>query len=427
MDLWKMDMGVVPMAARMQKIGMLLDLPHFAWFSGYLQEEMDAVLAKIKPLAGDINPESSDEVAELLFEKWEIQRGSGIRLKRTPKLGRYKCDDTTLQAVRKLHPVVPLISEHRSLDKLKGTFIDKLPFMVDANGRIHTQLRLTRVPSGRFSSHSPNLQQIPTETLLGSLVRSGFIAKPGCVYGSFDLAGIELRTAAHLSGDAFLRKLFTTLDPETGEEWDPHTQTASRLFGKPASQIDRKTERYPTKSAGYLILFGGTSAGLSEYLTIYGLDGWTEDRCEEFIKEWFRVYSGIAQWVKGIHSHVLLYGWVEDLFKRRLWCAQAWSTIPKVREEGLRLAQNMPIQGTAAGILKLATARAWEVIKDFWKRGVDMEPLLSLHDELLFEFPDGLQQEVESAIKPCFENCIQLSVPIRAGFGCASDWGSIPK
>jgi DNA polymerase I-like protein with 3'-5' exonuclease and polymerase domains len=90
MDLWKMDMGVVPMCARMQKVGMLLDLPHFAWLSGYLQEEMDAVLAKIKPLAGDINPESSDEVAELLFEKWEIQRGSGIRLKRTPKLGRGK-------------------------------------------------------------------------------------------------------------------------------------------------------------------------------------------------------------------------------------------------------------------------------------------------------------------------------------------------
>lgn len=420
-NLLKIDMGIVPFINRCHRVGMLVDIPHFKWFSGYLQEKLDVLQTGINKLAcEEINPDSPDQVAALLFDKLEVQKGSGVRLKRTPVTGRYKADDDAMKALKGRHPIIPMFIEYRELSKLKGSFSDKLPKMVDRNNRIHTKIKLTRTATARLASENPNLQQIPTRTELSKNIRKGFIAGERKVILSFDFSSIEPRISAHVSRDEFLINVFH-------KGLDPYTSFASNVFGVPYEQVNRETQRKPCKSAELMVFYGGTPAGLADQLMVMGLPEWTEDRCEELIKQFFKIHSGVAEWVKEQHSHARLYGWVDDMFGRRLWTPFCWSTVPKIREEGLRMVQNFPIQAAASSILKLATAKVWEVIKEMWKDGIDIEPLMSVHDELLLEIDEVFVDYAIELIKPCFEKCIELLVPVKCGASHAINWGLLDK
>jgi DNA polymerase I-like protein with 3'-5' exonuclease and polymerase domains len=407
--LLDLDMSVVAYCAKCMESGMLIDKEHFRWFSGYLQDEMSGLEKRISNMVGQpLNPDSSDQLADVFFERLQIHKGGGIQLKRTPKIKRYQVDDAVLKAVSKRHPAVPLVIEFRELSKLKGTFSDPLPGMADEHGRIHTHLRLTRIPTGRLAAFSPNLMQIPTRTELGQLIRAGFIAPEGYSIVSHDLGAIEMRCAADLSGDELMIALLCD------DSKDIHSETAARIWGKTLidspdpkvryQNIDKLKERYPAKTCGFLLLYGGTAAGLSEQLTALGLQGWDEDACEKLIKEWYRVYKGVDAWVKEVHSHARLFGWVDAPLGRRLWLPQVWSTIPRIREEALRVAQNHPVQ-CLPGQTRVRTTKGFERIGDIaearvwtgneWANARRIDKGTGRIVEILFE--DGAKFECDEA------------------------------
>lgn len=439
-SVFDLDMGVIPAAAHMMKTGMLVDRAHFAKVSLDLGGRISVLDQKMFKIAGrQFNPDSPDQMSALLYDELRLHEHVKGKIKRTKGGTRLQSDAKALKAIREHHPIVPLLIQRRALSKMKGTFVDALPLLVHRDGRIHTTLRITRVPSGRFASARPNLQQIPTrvdpeiglDEATAKLVRQGFIAPDGYYLLSIDLSGIEMRVAGHLSGDRLLHEMFWD------DSKDIHYETAARIFGKKIidsddkkeryQNIDKATERMPCKSVGFLILYGGTALGLSEELTLMGLTGWDESRCEQLIKDWFAVYKGVHRWTLDNQSFVRMNGYVEDMFGRRILIPQVRSSQSKLSEEGLRLAGNAPIQGSAAGLLKRATILAWREMKKIWAENRKADLLMSVHDELIFESPKPFVEELTNRMLPCFENCYQMTVPIKASAAYAINWGDIEK
>ena len=425
------DMGAMPMCAYMHRKGMLIDPKRFEVLSAKLAVLMGEELATCRELLSepDFNPDSSDQLAEVFFDKLQLHRLVGYKPKRTPSQERYAADNAALQAVKSAHPAVFHTLRFREYSKLKGAFADKLPLMADANGRIHTDILGTRTITDRYASKNPNLQQIPSDVSgdrsdLGPEIRCCFIAPDGYVLGSWDLSAIEYRVVTHITGDKAFLKVFWA---KGKLESDPHTQTAVQIFGKKQEDIDKATERYPCKTAGFLILYGGMEDGLQGNLSLAGLD-WSKQQCKDFIKQWFRVHPEIEQYIKDTEAFARQHGYVENMFGHRMHIWQCRSTQTKIREEGRRMAQNARVQSSAAHILKLAMARIWEVCRSRWARGDDsFHPIMTVHDEILAEVREGTESEVDKEVKPCFEKACKLSVPLVCGSAFARDWGSVEK
>lgn len=439
----RLDFGAIPMVMRMQENGILIDPSHFASLSKYLQSECERITEEIRKMTGYlINVGSPDQVAELLFTKIGIKPPQF--LKKTGSGKRFSVNDEALSGMKDLHSCIPLIQQYNECSKLENSYCNVLPTLTDENNRIHSTLKVTRQVSGRISSSDPNLMAQPTRTDLGRRIRNGFVAGKGKKLGTIDQSQIEMRVAAHRSNcismiDTFLR------------DGDIHVETATRIFfpdlpaklghmpskkeAKEAGMDDMK-HRYPAKRIGFGVLFGITESGLRDQIVVASdpswtsaermayIDSWSEKRCEETIVAWFDVYSEIREYMQEEHSKVRRYGHACDMWGRIRLLPEVKSVHRRLQMEGLRACGSHGIQSSAQGTIKLAMAEIWDTI---CREKLPIEPILQIHDELLFEGDEDAMDECLNRFGEIMERCVMLSVPIRWNAGSGYDWGSLEK
>lgn len=399
-DTLSRDLGCVGMVVDMMRNGMLLDK---AWFKGLeveFEAKAEATMEKIEQLAGRyVNPNSPKQVAALLHDIGHPVNSTGSE---------------ELDKLRDV-PVVAAIQEHRQIRKLLGTYVRKMPRMVDGEGRIHTDLSMTRTETGRLASSNPNLQNIPMRTDDGRRIRKGFVARPGCKLVSGDYSQIEMRLAAHMSGDEFMCQIFR-------DGLDIHTMTASRAYHKPPEEIDPKKERYPMKRTGFGVLYGITAEGLYDVFVHEGVTGFTVADCEVFIRDWFRTFPGVRDYQRDVEAEARRTGMVRDLFGRVRYVPEVYSALPFVREAGLRQAVNAPIQSGAQGVIKEAMRNLTPLYREWRDAGYICLPLLQIHDELLWEVEEDILGVVIPQFQGVMVEAVELSVPVLVDFEVGDNW-----
>ena len=415
---WR-DMRMLPMVIDMMKNGILIDQEKFAELSQYFQTKMDQIQGRIQLQVGKlldnkvVNPGSSQQMATLIYDKLELHLKGGKH--KAKKGGKQK--STAAEVLKRyvgLHPVVKDIMDWRGYQKLKSTYADAIPKLVKEDGRIHTHLKVTRTATGRLSSASPNLMAQPVRSEEGRRIRDCFVAAPGYVLVSGDYSAIEMKVVASESADGRMLEIFWS-------GGDIHTQTASDMFGIPTDKVDAKKHRYPAKRVGFGILYMITAEGLQRELAADGVD-WTLQECEDKIKAWFRIYSGVADYMKRNGEFAKRYGYVKDMWGRRRYVPGIRSTNKWIRMEAERQAGNAPIQMGAQGIIKEAMGRLVPVYPD-----LGIKPLLQIHDEILWEMPE----EMVSVALPIIEEIMCASVPstflapVAVDFEVGKRWGSM--
>ena len=409
---YRMDMAVIPMFERMQANGMLVNPNHFYDLYDEMTLDMEKKVEEIDSqyhCGADFNPNSPDQVAWFLFDK--------LRLKSTKKTptGKRCTNDKVLEALRRSHPAVPMIIDYREFGTMRDDFCKKMPRMVSDDGRIHGQFKVTRVSSGRLSMSEPNLLGIPVRTDLGKRIREGFITKPGYVLGSWDLDQIEMREMAHQSQDETMIKIF-----KEGKV-DIHRQTAAWTFGIKPEDVTT-IQRYAAKRIGFGVITGITEVGLADQMAMAGADGWGTDRCAEAIREWFKIYREVPSYMEGCRAEVRRHGFATDRWGRIRYLPGVYSDIPSVKAEAERQSHSFKISASAQGILKQGMAAIWEWLgeENLWGK---VEPLLQIHDELIFEVQDGYQEMAGPMIHDMMCHTTPLDVPIKSKYSFGQNWG----
>jgi DNA polymerase-1 len=298
------------------------------------------------------------------------------------------------------------VLDYRSLSKLKSTYVDTLPALVDTEtGRIHTTFNQTVAATGRLSSSDPNLQNIPIRTELGRRIRGAFIAKPGCQLLSADYSQIELRVLAHMSGDAGLIEAF-----RSGE--DIHRETASRVFGTD-SELSEAEQRRRAKIINFSIIYGKTAFTLGKDL------GVSHREAQAFIDAYFEQHPKVQDLLERIVKEARLTGKVKTLFGRHRYIPEIGSRNRNTRQAAERVAVNAPIQGTAADLIKKAMVELWNELKT---RGMQSRLLLQVHDELVLEVPDGETDQATKLVREIMERAFTLDVPLKVDLSVGRSW-----
>jgi DNA polymerase I-like protein with 3'-5' exonuclease and polymerase domains len=419
-ETFEIDMAVIPMALDMMLTGIKVNIPYLMGLSLAFQQKLDLTEAKITALTGkEINPQAHDQVAELLFNHL------GMKSIKKTKGGKQSTAEEVLARLvnsdnEHHNKVVQLVRDCRKLSKLKGTYTDTLPKQAREDGRVHGTIRLTRTATGRLSMANPNLQNQPVRTEEGRWIRKGFIASDGCSLVSSDYSQIELRMMAHESEDTLMLQIF-----KNGE--DIHAITASQMFGVEVDKLDKMAHRYPAKRTNFGIAYDITAQGLYRDFQIAGAKGWTVDKCQELIDEWFKLYRGVWNWKRQISEFARLNGYVTDMFGRRRYCPAVRSATPYLREKALREAGNMPIQAGAQGVIKVAMGKLVPVITRFREEGYIINPLVQIHDDLLFEVEDRGIDYIVPVIQEVMENAVELSVPTPVDPEVGKNWAEMKK
>jgi uracil-DNA glycosylase family 4 len=415
------DHGIIPMVDRMQQVGFGVDV---GYFTGTLLPKVEKRMAEfrnaIREMTGaDINPDSPPQTRELLFGQLGLPVGKLTKITQEAST-----QDKVLEGLRHAHPVLPIILDYREHSKVRNSFARTLPRRVSSDGRIRCNLRITRVSSGRLAANSPNLMAIPVRTQLGKEVREGFIATPDAQgrprkLGSWDLDQIEMRGMAHESGDDRLVGLF-----QAGDK-DVHRETASGVFGISPADVT-SGQRYAAKRVGFGVITGITAIGLLDQMKLAntGID-WTEDRCQELIDEWFKMYPGVKQYMLECHAEARRYGYVRDMWGRIRYLPHIHSPIKWVREDAMRQSHSHKIQAGAQGLMKRAMIAVWEQLKSWRRQGLDVECLLQIHDELIFEFQDGLFDLLDAGVVHAMATTTKWRVPVKAKGSQADNWGAL--
>jgi uracil-DNA glycosylase family 4 len=411
-EVAEVDCAIVPMIDRMQTVGIKADLDHFRDLSALIDLHLSMLRSQIESHAGtELNPGSPKQVEALLFGKLHLPRG-----KRTKSGEHYSTADAHLEAIREYHPIVGLLLDWREAAKLKGTYVDPMPSYIQADGRLHPKFRITRVSSGRLAASDPNVLAFPKHSELGKLVRMGFLADEGHLLGEWDLDQIEMRVMAHDSGDE-------TMIAEFLSGVDKHTSTASRIFGIPIDRV-KGEQRFAAKAVNFGILMGMTRVGLRSQFHKNGQRQWTEEDCQKLLDEYFRIYTGVAAYVSGKHAEARRYGYVRDMWGRIRYLAGVHSPDARIREEALRQAQATPIQSGAQGIIKRIMRALWpEIVK--LRREVWVEPLLQIHDALIFEFEREVHKLLDTVVMHAMHETVMLRIPVTAKAAAAERWGQL--
>jgi DNA polymerase-1 len=402
------------MLASMETNGMPVDVDAIKKLGAHFQQEIDQLRFKIQPHAWPgFNPASPDQVAELLFGRLHLKPG-----KKTASGTRFTTDDKTLERLKHDHSVVPLFQEFREVDKLKGTFVDGILSALTPELRLHTHLNHASVVSGRLSSSDPNMQNIPTESERGKLIRMCFRVLYGKRLGVYDLSQIELRVLADFTHDPVMTDAF-----KRGQ--DLHLKTASEISGTPYDQCDKHHPlRYPSKRFNFGMAYGISDEGLKDQLAMQGII-WTVEEVAKFRKEWFRVYAYVRPAMEAVWAYVRKHGYAVDTWGRPRRLPGIWSDSPRIRSESERMAFNHVIQGGAAGIIKKIMARLW--LETAAMENALLAPLLWLlqvHDELLLEMYDWCDtKKVEEWVLNAMKTTVQLSVPMFGDGKVVMAWG----
>jgi uracil-DNA glycosylase family 4 len=414
--VYDIDRGILPMLDRMQTTGMLIDRDYFAGFQTELEGELVVLQDKLSELVGySINPGSSDQVASLLYGKLELPPP-----KFSKKTSKPSTDAKSMEALKiqyafdeTLAPIIDAILDYREHAKMLGTYVLPIQRLADRNSRIHTQLLYTNTTSGRLASRNINLQNIPTRSNLGKRVRNGFIAQQGCVLLSVDLDQIELRVGAHLSNEPNMIRIF-----QTGE--DIHRATAALIYGLPPNEIN-PDQRRAAKTTNFGIFYGMSPTRLMNELALLGIKI-SKYEASAFIEAWFKAYPGVKGYMADCHAEARTYGYVRTMFGRIRYLPAVWSTLEGVREEALRQAGNTPIQGTAGEILKIGMRNIDRQLPAIQKIGY-AEPLVPVHDELIFEVEESMAPLLQSMVEYEMSHATTLSVPLGAKGKTAHNWG----
>jgi DNA polymerase-1 len=397
----EVEMPLVEVLAAIEMCGMTVDTAYLREMSKYLQAQMDDLQQAIYSLAGEeFNINSSQQLQRILFDKLHLPRG-----KRT-KSGGHSTDVSVLENLALEHELPRLILEYRHLAKMKSTYVDALPQLVHPQtGRIHTSLNQTITETGRLSSSNPNLQNIPIRSELGRRIRRAFVAAPGHLLVSADYSQIELRLLAHFSEDPVLIEAF-----RKGQ--DIHTRTAMEVFGVDADAVDEDMRRM-AKTVNFGIIYGLSPFGLAQRLRI------SNESARAYIDGYFARYPRVKQYLDDIIAQAREQGYVTTLLQRRRYLPEITHRNRTMREAAERTAINMPFQGSAADLIKLAMVRIHQQITT---ECLPCSMLLQIHDELLFEIPDSAVEETIPRIKATMEDVWPLLVPLTVDVGQGTNW-----
>jgi len=403
----KIEMPLLPVLAKMEIDGVKIDTVLLKKYSQKIKKDLEKISEKIFKLAKiKFNLDSPLQLREILFKKLKIK---------TDGLGKGKTGISTaageLLKLQGSHPIIDLILEYRELSKLNSTYLDALPKMVDQKtGRIHTSFNQAVTATGRLSSSKPNLQNIPARGDLGQIVRRAFIAPPGFKILAADYAHIELRIIASLANDKKMIDAFLA-----GE--DIHQNTACQIWGIQPKDVTPEIRR-AAKTINFGVTYGMGPKSLAEAAGI------SFEEAKKYIAKYFTVYEGIKNFLEETREKARDFGYVETLFGRRRYLPEIYSEIPMVRAEAERMAVNMPVQGTAADIMKLAMIA---VAAGLPKISPGSKMILQVHDELVFEAPESDIKKVAKFVKETMENVVKLKVPIVAEVKVGENWGEMGK
>jgi DNA polymerase-1 len=401
-----LELPLVPVLADLERVGIKVDGDVLAAQATRVEAELEARSAKIYALAGvEFNVNSPKQLAEVLFDK--------LQLPVTKRTGKTRTASTAVEVLEELalgHELPRLILEWRALSKLKGTYIDALPQLVHPEtGRVHTTFNQAVAATGRLSSSDPNLQNIPIRTELGREIRRAFVAEPGCVLISADYSQIELRVLAHLAGDPNLIEAF-----RTGE--DIHDRTAAAVFGAD-STLDRYELRRRAKIINYALLYGKTAFTLSKDI------GVTQQAAQAFIDAYFAGFPEVRRFIDQTLTRARETGVVSTMFGRRRPVPEITSRNGQIRAAAERVAVNLPIQGTAADILKRAMIDVHAALgSDSHGQRWRARMILTVHDELVFEARKEAAEEIAALVRERMEHAADLAVPLTVELGVGENW-----
>lgn len=399
----ELEMPLVPVLARMEANGIKIDVPFFQEMNRDLQEELAVIQGEILELAGEeFNLNSTPQLREILFEKLELPV-----IKRT-KTGP-STDASVLEELASMGHELPIrLLEYRQLEKLRNTYVAALPKLVNPEtGRIHTSFNQTVAATGRLSSSDPNLQNIPIRTDIGRRIRKGFVAEKGHVFFGADYSQIELRILAHFSGDEAFVTAFR-------EGIDVHEQTASVIFDVGLEEVSSEM-RARAKTINFATLYGQGDFSLGRQLGI------SREEARAFIEEYFRRFSGVRAFLDQQVEMARQQGYVETLDGRRRYVPEITAKNWNVRQFGERIAQNTPIQGTAADLIKKAMIRIQSRLEEDFP---DVKLLLQVHDELLLEVPEDGVEPLAEVVTEEMEGALELDVPLAVDSGIGKSWYS---
>jgi len=386
---------------RIERNGVLIDVDLLIAQSNELGIKLMELEKEAHALAEQpFNLNSPKQLGEILFEKLKLPV-----VKKTPS-GTPSTDEEVLQKLAEDYPLPKLLLDYRSLSKLKSTYTDKLPRMVNpATGRVHTNYGQAIAVTGRLSSNEPNLQNIPVRTAEGRRIREAFIAAPGHVIVSADYSQIELRIMAHLSGDEGMLRAFAA-----GE--DIHRATASEIFGMPLAEVSSEQRRY-AKVINFGLMYGMSVFGLAGNL------GVERSAAQMYMEKYFTRFAGVKQFMDDVRQQAKSQGYVETVFGRRLWLPEINSPNGPRRQGAERAAINAPMQGTAADLIKLAmiAVQNWLDQKQLGSRMV-----MQVHDELVLEVPESELAIVKVRLPELMAGVAQLKVPLVADLGTGPNW-----
>ncbi|MCJ7497554.1 MAG: DNA polymerase I [candidate division Zixibacteria bacterium] len=398
---YKVELPLIQVLAEMELTGISIDVDFLKEFSSQMDIELARLTRQIYHLAGkDFNINSPQQLSKVLFEDLRLSP-----LRKTAKKTINSTDFGVLEQLAKIHPLPQKLLEYRQLYKLKSTYIDALPALVNKKtGRVHTSFNQTITATGRLSSSEPNLQNIPIKTEIGSQIRKGFIPKNGdYLLLSADYSQIELRILAHFSGDEILMESFFK-----GE--DIHTRTASEVFGVPIDKVTPE-QRRQAKTANFAIIYGVSAYGLSQQTEM------SPQEASMFIDIYFKRYPKVQTHLENLIEKARKDGYVSTLLGRRRYIPEIESTNRQKREFAERVAINTPHQGSAADLIKVVMIEIANAL-----RQTKSKMILQVHDELVFEVHKSELEEIKEIVKDKMENTIKLKVPIKVDIKIGKNW-----
>lgn len=397
------EMPLVPVLAKMERAGMLVDPDRLHSLSEGLATQITEVERSIRDLAGDetFNIGSPMQLSHVLFDVMGLPTKG---LKKT-KRGYYSTNAKVLSDLARDHEIVRLILDWREKSKIKSTYLDTLGPLRRGDGRVHTTYNQTITATGRLSSSDPNLQNIPTRSELGRTVKTAFSAGEGSVFLAVDYSQIELRLLAHLSGDEHLVRAFNE-----GEDF--HAETAARVFGVPVSEVTPDL-RSRAKAVNFGIVYGQQAYGLSQSLHI------SMAEARDMIDRYYEAYPGVRTFLDNVVARAKQTGYAETMFGRRRHIPELKAKNPQLRGFGERTAMNHPMQGTAADIIKIAMAR---VSRRLEEEGFAAHMILQVHDELDFECPVDEVERLTAMVRDVMEHVVDLRVPLIAEASTGITW-----
>jgi len=405
--LWQLfsqvEMPLVPVLVGMERNGVALDTELLRQMSHRLGEQLLKLEAEIYNCVGhQFNINSPQQLSSVLFQELRLPPARKTK-------GGYSTGASVLEELRSVHPIIEFILDYRQLAKLKSTYIDALPGLINPKtGRVHTSFNQTRTATGRLSSSEPNLQNIPVRGELGKQVRQAFIAPPGSCLVAGDYSQIDLRALAHLSQDESLLSAFH-------RDEDIHAVTAARLFGVDVSQVTADMRRV-AKTVNFGVIYGMSDYGLEQATEL------SRGEAARFIAAYFEKYPGVKQYLESTKQQARDKGYVQTLLGRRRSIPEINSSNRQLREAAERMAINMPVQGTSADIIKVAMIN---LCREMSKRRLKSKMLIQVHDELIFEVPQEELEEMRQLIPKIMSTALELSVPLKVDIKTGNNWGEM--